>query len=205
MSRMIDRIMNAEHVSKYSLLFNGTLTVDHAEIAFKNFGARGTKANPVGGKRTFCLLLSEEMAARLNEDNWNVKVKEIRDQYQEGEETMTVTLNQYNEQYRGVFDNAMLYTEIVVNENGNPPAVIYKASEYNGEKVCAPVPVERWADLDKSMLSDITVVIHPWKHGRNIQNPDAKKGYLNSMVTHVQTAIGVGLGETYSDYRVVGE
>lgn len=204
MSRMVDMIMNAEHVSEYTVLFNGNLTVEHAELAFKNFQGRGTKANPVGGKRAFCLMLNEETAARLDAEDWNVKAKEIKDQYVADESTMTVNWKDYDSQYRDIFDHAMLYTEIIVDETGNPPPMIYKASEFNGEKTLAPIPVDRWADLDKSMLTDITLTIHPWKHGRNALNPDAKKGYLTTLIAHVQPIVN-GLGNTYSEYRVVGE
>ena len=203
MSTMVDKIMNAEHVSEYSILMNGNLTVEHAELVFKNFSGKGTKANPAGGKRAFCLMLSEEIAARLAADNWNVKAKEIRDQYNEDEQTMTVSWDDYNNQYRNVFDHAVIYTEIVVNESGDYPPTIYKASEYNGEKTMAKVPVDHWYELDKCILNDITVTVHPWKHGRNALNPDAKKGYLNTLVAKMQPVTSSGLGSTYSDYRVI--
>lgn len=204
MSMMTDKIANAEHVSEYSLLFNGNLTVEHAEIAFRNFGARGTKANPAGGKRTFCLMLSADIAQKLYENGWNVKVKEIRDQYVEDERTLTVSWTDYCLQYIHTFDHAMIYTEIVVSENGTPPAEIYKASEYNGEKTVAKVPVDHWDELDKSVMGDIRLAIHPWVHGRNKDNPDAKKGYLSSLVAKIQPVVGVDLGSSYADYRVVG-
>jgi len=204
MSSMVEKIMNAEHVAEYSVIANGDLQVEHAELAFRNFSGRGTKANPVGGKRTFCLMLNEEMADRLWNDNWNVKVKEIKDQYQEDETTLTVNWEDYNRQYRNIFDHAMIYTEIIVSENGNPPADIYKASEYNGEKTVAKIPADHWKELDTSMMNEITVTIHPWMHGRNLQKPDAKKGYLRTLIAHVQPIMsGVRLGNTYSDYRVI--
>lgn len=204
MSRMTDKIMNANHVSEYSILVNGNLNVEHAEIVFQNFGGRPTNANPAGGKRTFCLLLNEEMAERLWEDDWNIKVKEIKDQYQEDEKTMTVNWEEYRTQYRGIFEHALIYTEIVVSENGNPPSTIYKASEYNGEKTVAKVPMDHWADLDRSVLNNIRVLINPWKHGRNARNPEAKKGYLTTLISQVQPMSELNMGTTYSDYRVVG-
>lgn len=205
MSFMTDKIMNAEHVSEYSMLVNGNLTVEHAEIVWPNFSGRPTKANPSGGKQLFNLVLSEEMGARLFDMGWNIKVKEIRDNYDRDEQTMTVNWDVYDGQYRNVFDHALIYVEVIVNGNGDNPPTIYRASEYDGEKTMAPVPVDHWGDLDKYMMTDITVTVHPWLHGRNALKPDAKKPYLNTLIAKMQPVVnGASLGNTYSDYRVVG-
>lgn len=204
MSRMTDAIMNAENVSEYSILFNGNMTVDNAVIVWPNFKGGPTDANPAGGKQTFCLVLSEETAARLANDNWNVKVKEIKDEYIRGEKTRTVSFQDWYNLYRDEFENSLIYTEIVVNAGGDNPPQIYKAGEFNGEKIMAPVPKDHWAELDNSMLSNVTVTVHPWKHGRNMKNPEAKKGYLNTLIAKIEPIVS-GLGNTYSDYRIVGE
>ena len=204
MSRMTDAIMNAENVSEYSILFNGNLTVEHAVIVWPNFSGGPTNANPAGGKQTFGLVLSEDIAARLANDHWNVKVKEIKDEYIRGEKTRTVSFQEWASIYHDEFENSLIYTEIVVNGGGDNPPQIYKAGEYNGEKIMAPVPKEHWGKLDNSALSEVTVTIHPWKHGRNMQNPDAKKGYLNTMIAKIEP-ITSDLGNTYSDYRIVSE
>ena len=76
---------------------------EDAVIIWTNFEGRATKFNPNGGKRTFALVLTEEVAAMLREEGWNVKTRDGRD---EG-------------------DDPLYFTEIVVNmESQFPPKVV---------------------------------------------------------------------------------
>ena len=202
MSYITDKMMNAEHVSKYNWLVNGNLTVDDAEIVWPNFGGRPTKANPAGGKQLFNLVLSEEMGAELFAKGWNIKVKEIMDNYDPDAMTRTVKWNEYDEIYRDQFDHGMVYVEVIVDPKGKTPPTIFRASEYNGEKTLAPMPEEHWGDIDKMALSEVSVTLHPWLHGRNALNPDAKKPYLNTMIAKMQPILRGGItSERYADYR----
>lgn len=199
----IDAIKYAENESKYELLINGNLNVESAAVIYKNFSGKPTMVNPAGGKRTFSLVLSREYAEKLNSMGWNVKVKEVRDQVVEGERTRTVGLNEYLASYQNDFDHALMYTEIVVNENSEYPPKIYKVSEFNGEKTMAMVPPDQWYRLDESELSNLDISIHPYTHGRSLANPDAKKGYLKTMYA---MAVPVNdFGGKYAGYNVVGE
>lgn len=199
----IDTIKHVNTESKYELLINGNLNVERAAMIYKNFSGKPTKVNPAGGKRTFSLVLNEEYGARLNDMGWNVKVKEIRDQVEEGDITRTVSWNEYDSNLRNTFDHALIYTEIVVNENSEYPPKIYKVSEFNGEKTMALVPPDQWYRLDESELMNVDVVIHPYQHGRSIANPDAKKGYLKTMYA---MAVPVNdFGGKYAGYTIAGE
>ncbi len=199
----IDSIKHANTVSKFELLINGNLNVENAAMIYKNFTGKPTRVNPAGGKRTFSLILSSEFAERLNEMGWNVKVKEVRDQLEEGETTRTVSWNDYVNMYRNDFDHALIYTEIVVNENSEYPPKIYKVSEFNGEKTMALLPAEQWYRLDESELMGVDISIHPYTHGRSLANPDAKKGYLKTM--YAQAVPVNEFGGKYADYRIAGE
>lgn len=199
----IDTIKHVNTESKFELLINGNLNVENAAMIYKNFSGKPTRVNPAGGKRTFSLVLNEEYAERLDAMGWNVKVKEVRDQLEEGETTRTVSWTDYTGMFRTEFDHALIYTEIVVNENSEYPPKIYKVSEFNGEKTMALVPPEQWHRLDESELMNVDVSIHPYVHGRSIANPDAKKGYLKTMYS---MAIPVNeFGGKYADYRIAGE
>lgn len=199
----IDTIKHANTESKFELLINGNLNVENAAMIYKNFSGKPTRVNPQGGKRTFSLALNKEYAERLSDMGWNVKVKEVRDQLEEGETTRTVGWDDYVANYATEFDHALIYTEIVVNENSEYPPKIYKVSEFNGEKTMALVPPEQWYRMDESELMNVDVSIHPYTHGRSLANPDAKKGYLKSMYA---MAIPVNeFGGKYADYRIAGE
>ena len=199
----IDTIKHANTESKFELLINGNLNVENAAMIYKNFSGKPTRVNPQGGKRTFSLALNKEFAERLSDMGWNVKVKEVRDQLEEGETTRTVNFDDYVRNYATEFDHALIYTEIVVNENSEYPPKIYKVSEFNGEKTMVLVPADQWYRMDESELSNIDVSIHPYTHGRSIANPDAKKGYLKTLYA---TAAPVDpFGGKYAEYRLAGE
>ena len=96
----IDTIKHVNTESKFELLINGNLNVERAAMIYKNFSGKPTKVNPAGGKRTFSLVLNEEYAERLFDQGWNVKVKEVRDQVEEGEITRTVGWQDYVNNYK---------------------------------------------------------------------------------------------------------
>ena len=199
----IDSINYANNESKFDLLINGNLNVERAAMIYKNFSGKPTRVNPQGGKRTFSLVLNREFAEKLNDMGWNVKVKEVRDQIAEGEMTRTVGFQDYIANYQTEFDHALMYTEIVVNENSEYPPKVYKVSEFNGEKTMAIVPPDQWYRLDESELMNVDVSIHPYTHGRSIANPDAKKGYLKTMYA---MAVPVNdFGGKYAEYTIAGE
>ncbi len=199
----IDTIKFVNDESKFELLINGNLNVEHAGMIYKNFTGKPTRVNPAGGKRTFALVLTEDYADRLHSQGWNIKVKEVRDQVVEGEQTLTVSWNDYLNMYKGSFDHALIYTECVVNENSEYPPKIYKVSEFNGDKTMALVPQDQWYRLDESELMNVDLVIHPYVHGRSIANPDAKKGYLKTMYA---MAVPVNdFGGKYAGYTIAGE
>lgn len=49
------------------------ISIDNAQIRFRNFTGEPTKFDKAGGKRTFSVILDPEMAEKLREDGWNVK------------------------------------------------------------------------------------------------------------------------------------
>lgn len=49
------------------------ISIDNAQIRFRNFTGEPTKFDKAGGKRTFSVILDSEMADKLREDGWNVK------------------------------------------------------------------------------------------------------------------------------------
>ena len=60
---------------------DGTLLIEEARIIWPNFSGKPTKFNPAGGKREFNVLIDNpEVAQRMREDGWNVKIKPPREE-----------------------------------------------------------------------------------------------------------------------------
>ena len=89
-------------------LDRGVLHIDDARIIFKNFSGAPTKFNPRGGERGFSLIIpNDEIAERLIEEGWNVKIREPRE---EGEEPLRhlpvkISFNEYGPKVHLVVNN----------------------------------------------------------------------------------------------------
>lgn len=57
----------------------GILNIDEAAIIYRNFAGRGDKFNREGDRNFALIIPTKELADRLINDGWNVKVKPPRD------------------------------------------------------------------------------------------------------------------------------
>jgi len=55
------------------------ITVEGAQIKYRNFAGRERGLNPAG-RRNFCVIFDEETANRLREDGWNVRMDKYGDE-----------------------------------------------------------------------------------------------------------------------------
>ena len=58
------------------------ITIENARIGFRNFSGKEGKYNPAG-KRNFCVFLESDLAKTLEEDGWNVRYLNPRDDDEE--------------------------------------------------------------------------------------------------------------------------
>ncbi len=71
------------------------IEIENAVIRFPNFSGRPDKWNPNGGRRSFVLLLTDELAEDLTNSGCNVKVFQPRDDEEVPQPYISVKLN-YN-------------------------------------------------------------------------------------------------------------
>ena len=154
----------------YTFLANGDLSVEGAGIIYKNFSGEPTQVNPAGGKRTFGLVVTQEVADRLVEQGWNVKHKPPRE---EG-------------------DDELFYTEIVVNMDSMYPPKLNLVTVYGNKEAMIPLTADNVGELDRNILKDVDLVIHPYSHGRSNAAGSTVKGYLKTLYATQDNQIDFG-------------
>lgn len=156
--------------AKYNRLANGDLAVEGAAVIYKNFGGEPTNFNPSGGKRTFALVLPQYMADSLVEEGWNVKHRPPRE---EGDEDM-------------------YYTEIVVNLNSMFPPKLHLVIRHGDRETMIDLDDVNITELDKNLLTNIDLIIHPYNHGRANAAGATVKGYLKTLYATMEPPMDFG-------------
>lgn len=119
------------------------LTLENARIVFRNFSGVEKKFNPAG-RRNFCVLLESELAHLMEEDGWNVKWLQPRDEEEEPQ----------------------AYIQVAVNYNNRPPRIVTITTRGQTNLTEETVGILDWAEL---ITVDLTVRPYLWevngKHG----------------------------------------
>lgn len=143
----------------YTFLANGDLSIEGAAVIHKNFSGKPTEFNPAGGKRTFCVVVPQEVADHLVDQGWNVKHRMPRD---EG-------------------DDELFFTEIVVNLDSMYPPKLNLITRYADREAMLALDENTINELDENRLLDIDLIIHPYVHGRSNAAGATVKGYLKTL------------------------
>ena len=149
------------------------ITVKDARILFRNFSGKPTKFNSAGGKRTFCLVLPDDLAAQLEADGWNVKqTKPFMDQEPER------------------------YIQVEVGYKGRPPRVVTITGEGKTQRK-TDLTEETVGMLDYAEIKRIDLTINPYHW--EVSDSTGVKAYLRSLfVTLVEDELDE-LEEMYAD------
>ncbi len=161
--------------TEFKRLINGDLSAEHAIIIWTNFAGRPTKYVAQGGKRTFALVLTKEVAETLREEGWNVKSREPQDEQ----------------------DDPLYFTEIVVNMDSKFPPKIVLYTEFRGRKVANRLNARTIQTLDEIDIDNVDLVIHPYEHGYS--DVSKIKGYAHAI--HVIQGQDANFGGKYADYE----
>lgn len=128
-----------------------TIIMEDVQIIFRNFSGREGQYNREGD-RNFCVLLSDEVAEAMARDGWNIKTLKARDEDEEEQ----------------------AYLQVTVNFKGRPPRVVMITSRGRTTLHEDEVELLDWADI-----STADIIIRPYEWAVN--GKTGIKAYLQSI------------------------
>lgn len=137
-------------------MVNNNIVIEGAKIRFRNFSGNEGKYNPKG-KRNFCVLLDDELARTLEDDKWNVRWLEPRDEN----------------------DSRQAYLQVAVSYDNYPPKITLVSSK--GKTILDNDTISL---LDWAEIKEVDVVIKPynWVMSEGTKNEKrGVKGYVKNM------------------------
>ena len=138
------------------------LTIENAELRFRNFSGKEGKFN-AKGNRNFCVLLNPADAQALIDEGWNVRFLKPRDPEDEEVPYMQVKVN---------FDGFSKPIVWLVTEIGGKPVKKNKLSEDE-------IDILDWAEIRK-----VDMVVRPYNY--DVNGKKGIKGYLKSMYVTIK-------------------
>lgn len=120
-----------------------TLTMEGAQIIFRNFAGKQTKFN-APGNRNFCVLLDDETAHAMARDGWNIKYLKPREE--------------------GDSPQAYLSVKVKYRDNGGGPRVLLLTSK--GRTLLTQDVVE-FVDMVDIQHVDLTIRPYNWEVSGN--------------------------------------
>lgn len=135
-----------------------TLAIENAKIRFKNFSGKPSQFNRDGNRNFVVVIEDAELAHRLIDEGWNVRIAEPRNEGEEPEYRVQVSVN-----YNGV----------------RPPKVVMltrrSKTELDEESICS---------LDYADIANIDLEINPsyWE----VNGKSGIKAYLKEMYVTIE-------------------
>lgn len=132
-------------------MVNNNITIEGARIVFRNFEGKEGKFN-TAGKRNFCVLLDDELARTLQDDGWNIKWLQPRE---EGDEPQA-------------------YIQVAVNFGTVPPKIVLVTSGGKQTLDERNINILDWAEI-----ANVDLIIRPYNWEMN--GKTGVKAYIKSM------------------------
>ena len=140
---------------------NDRLSIENAQIMFRNFEGREERYNAKGNKN-FCVVLDEKTAQQLFEDGWNVKELPPREEGDDSKYILNVKVSYKYERYA---------PKVVIYAGGVPTVL-------NDETI---------GELDYADIESVDVIIRP-RHWE-MKGEEGIKAYLSVMYVTVEEDI----------------
>lgn len=131
----------------------GILQIDDCRIIFRNFEGREDKFNRLGDRNFAVVIPDQDIADRLIEDGWNVK---IRDPREEG-------------------DEPFMYLPVKVKFNDRGPRVYLRSG-----KARVRLDEETVGQLDNIDISDVSLDVRPYDW--EVNDKSGRTAYLQSIM-----------------------
>lgn len=141
---------------------DGQLLMENAEILFRNFSGKEGMYN-AEGDRNFCVLLDDETSKQLVEDGWNVKTLRARDEDEEPQAYIQVSVK-----YRGRSGNTV-----------RPPTIVLVTSKGRTALSEAECELLDWVDI-----KNVDLIVRPFEWAVN--GKTGIKAYLKSIYVTIQ-------------------
>lgn len=132
-------------------MVKGTLSIENAQIIFRNFSGKESRYNPPG-KRNFCVFLDDDLAHQLEKDGWHIRWLKPRDEE----------------------EDPRAYMQVAVSYANFPPKIVLVTS--HGKTV---LDEESVGALDWAEIDTIDLVIRPYNWEAN--GNTGVKAYLKNM------------------------
>jgi len=139
--------------------FTKEISIENAQLRFKNFSGKPGKFN-TEGNRNFCVILDDPDSARaLSDAGWNVKWLKARDETED--------------------DVPYIQVKVQYSERSKP--IIWLMTECDGEIIKKTQLGEDTIDiLDWAEIKNVDLIIRPY-NWENKMGQSGIKGYLKSM------------------------
>lgn len=141
---------------------DGQLLIEGARIIFRNFSGKEGMYN-AEGDRNFCVLLEPDVAEMLTKDGWNVKTLRAREEEDEPQPYIQVSVK-----YRGRSGNTV-----------RPPTIVMITSKGRTALTEAECELLDWVDI-----KNVDLIIRPFEWAVN--GKTGIKAYLKSIYITIQ-------------------
>lgn len=134
-------------------MIKDNIIIEGAKIGFRNFSGKEGRFNPAG-RRNFCVFFEEVFAKMLQEQGWNVRWLQPKEDYEQ--------------------DIPQGYLQVSVNFSKIPPKIILISSR--GKTV---LDEESVSILDWVEIKEVDLIIRPYNW--TVNSKEGVKAYLKSM------------------------